>query len=252
MFGHKPSENARRIIEFLGCECEYIPAGKSPQHIQNEYENLLAAVKREKYYPVIICVDDVLAETLGMFTDELEPGETMGDRRRKIIGEASGSAEKWFSDRLAALRSNYDENEWNSQVIGDIDPDDSGKNSRFSGFTDYSTGKAREVILARIPVENPWEIFAWLPFGGWNECPAPEEMVLIGRYWYDRYKAIPAVISHDVLEFAAMPVKDESAALGLALEQFAFCEDIVYQGTESVGKLAGMLMQSSVWYFWWD
>ena len=76
--------------------------------------------------------------------------------------------------------------------------------------------------------------------------------MLIGRYWYDRYKAIPAVISHDVLEFAAMPVKDESAALGLALEQFAFCEDIVYQGTESVGKLAGMLMQSSVWYFWWD
>ena len=60
------------------------------------------------------------------------------------------------------------------------------------------------------------------------------------------------IYSHDTLEFAALPVKDKSAALGLALEQFAFCGDIIYQGTDTVGRLAGILMQSSVWYFWWD
>ena len=27
------------------------------------------------------------------------------------------------------------------------------------------------LVLAEIPVSRPWEIFAWLPFGGWNECP---------------------------------------------------------------------------------
>lgn len=251
MFGHKPGENARKIIDFLGCEYEYFPAGKNPAHIQSVYEQALAEVKREPYYPVIILVDNVLAETLEMFADELEPGETMGDRRRKIIGEAFGSAEKWFSERLTEMKNQYGE-DWDAQVIGEVESIEGGNKTRFSGFVDYTTGKAGEVILAKIPVENPWEIFAWLPFGGWNECPAPEEMVLIGRYWYERYKAIPAVITHDVLEFAAMPVKDESAALGLALEQFAFCNDIVYQGTESVGNLAGMLMQSSVWYFWWD
>ena len=25
--------------------------------------------------------------------------------------------------------------------------------------------------MAKIPVKNPWEIFAYLPFGNWNECP---------------------------------------------------------------------------------
>ena len=35
------------------------------------------------------------------------------------------------------------------------------------------------LILAKIPVKNPWEIFAYLPFGNWNECPnTPELMAL--------------------------------------------------------------------------
>lgn len=186
MFGHKPSENARKIIDFLGCECEYFPAGKNPAHIQSAYEQALAEVKREPYYPVIILANDVLAETLEMFSDELEPGETMGDRRRKIIGEAVGSAEEWFSQRLSELKGNYDDAEWNAQVIGEVESSADAKVTRFSGFVDFSSGKSGEVILAKIPVENPWEIFAWLPFGGWNECPTPEEMVLIGRYWYER------------------------------------------------------------------
>lgn len=38
----------------------------------------------------------------------------------------------------------------------------------------------------------------------------------------------------------------------LAREQFAFCEDIVYQGVGSIPALAKGLEQSTVWYFWWD
>ena len=59
-------------------------------------------------------------------------------------------------------------------------------------------------------------------------------------------------MTHDVLEFSAPPVKDKDTAMGLALEQFAFCQDIVFQGIETIGRLAGSLMQSSSWYFWWD
>ncbi len=43
--------------------------------------------------------------------------------------------------------------------------------NKLSGFLDFSTKKSMELILAKIPTEKPWEIFAWVPFGGWNECP---------------------------------------------------------------------------------
>ena len=112
--------------------------------------------------------------------------------------------------------------------------------------------KAAEVVIAKIPTENPWEVFAWLPFGGWNECPEPEIMMAVGKYWFQKFGAVPAVISHDILEFVAQPLRDRSAAVGLALEQYAFCNDIIDQGCQEVCILADMLAKSSVWFFWWD
>ena len=39
-----------------------------------------------------------------------------------------------------------------------------------------------------------------------------------------------------------------------AVEQYGFCPDIVDQEQEdpTVGNLADVLWQSTVWYFWWD
>ena len=33
------------------------------------------------------------------------------------------------------------------------------------------------LILAKIPVKNPWEIFAYLPFGNWNIKLSPSPQV---------------------------------------------------------------------------
>lgn len=55
----------------------------------------------------------------------------------------------------------------------------------FSGFDSYSGNGIEETILFEIPVDKPWKVIAWLPMGGWNECPAPEEMITVCRYWYE-------------------------------------------------------------------
>ena len=77
-------------------------------------------------------------------------------------------------------------------------------------------------------------------------------MMSVAKYWFEKYRAVPAVISHDVLEFAAQPVRDRSAAIGLALVQYAFCNDIIDQGFQELCVLADTLTKSSVWSFWWD
>ena len=91
--------------------------------------------------------------------------------------------------------------------------------------------------------------------GGWNECPAPEEMISVCRYWYKKYGAYPAVITHDTIEFyVEKPVTDEEEAWELAKEHFAFSSDRVYQctATYTLGEVAECLMNSKVWFFWWD
>lgn len=41
--------------------------------------------------------------------------------------------------------------------------------------------------------------------------------------------------------------------MGTAVEQYGFCPDVVDQEEDpTVGNLADVLRQSTVWYFWWD
>ena len=93
----------------------------------------------------------------------------------------------------------------------------------------------------------------WFPMGGFNECPLPEEQVAIFKYWYEKYGAAPALVTHDVWElYVENPPNTQEEAESLAWEQYGFCSDIVWQGIGTVNGLAGTLIHSSVWYFWWD
>ena len=102
-------------------------------------------------------------------------------------------------------------------------------NDRFSCYWDSDSHMTYPLILAKIPVKNPWEIFAYLPFGNWNECPDTPDLV------------------------AVAPVSQEKA-MEVAKEQYGFCPDIVDQEQDepTVGNLADVLRQSTVWYLWWD
>lgn len=110
------------------------------------------------------------------------------------------------------------------------------------------------LILAKIPVKNSWEIFAYLPFGGWNECPNTPELMTVAKYWFEKYGAVPAAMSHDELEFLLPTPVSQEQAMENAAEQYGFCPDIVVQEQDdpTVCNLADTLWQSTVWYFWWD
>lgn len=111
----------------------------------------------------------------------------------------------------------------------------------------------KEVYIALIPTGNSYEVPAYLKFGGWNDCPSPEEQIGILRYWYNKYGAQVISIKSDILECTVdNPPKTKEEALALAKEQFFYCSDIVYQGTDDVATLAGILYNSNCWYFWWD
>lgn len=249
LFTQKPSDNARKIMDFLGCECEYFPAGKPAQFIHSTYEEAFAKKEMGGYTPVIVVVNDILVEQLEMIAEQFAPGESIQQYREKLLSGEHPDAQEWFTKTLTEMKESY--GEYWDEITADYG-NTGGKIDRLSGFVDFGTKRSSEVVIAKIPTEKPWEIFAWLPFGGWNECPEPEVMLSVGKYWFEKFGAVPAVISHDVLEFAAMPVRDRSAAVGLALEQYAFCNDIIDQGFQELSVLADTLTKSSVWYFWWD
>ncbi|WP_206377132.1 DUF4253 domain-containing protein [Sphingomonas sp. G-3-2-10] len=120
--------------------------------------------------------------------------------------------------------------------------------------SDILTGKPHDrVHILLIPTSDGAEVPAYLRWGGWNECPAPEMHVAVLRDWHARYGAELVGLSGDILNLRAKRRPEtREAALTLATEQFFYCTDIVEQGVGSTSALAATLMSSDWWFFWWD
>ena len=143
-----------------------------------------------------------------------------------------------------------DDMDWDEEILGEMEG--GYENNRISCYWDSDTDMTHPLILAKIPVKNPWEIFAYLPFGNWNDCPDTPELMAAAKYWFQQHGAIPAAMSHDELEFELPTPISKERAMEVAVEQYGFCPDLDQNEDGSIGSLADVLWQSTVWYFWWD
>ncbi|HET8906660.1 MAG TPA: DUF4253 domain-containing protein [Ktedonobacterales bacterium] len=122
--------------------------------------------------------------------------------------------------------------------------------------------------IALIPVNGPWQVPAYLQLGGmdtWGHTVGriggvegahgmePQVHMAILKYWYERWGAEAVAATAADLEVRVLrPPTTPAAALELAKEQYLYCRDLVDQHTGSVTVLAKLLLDSPVWWFWWD
>ncbi len=152
----------------------------------------------------------------------------------------------WFTKRQAQDQDYYDLTTGAGQ---DLSP-----STDISVHLDVLTGEPKaEIYIALVPVEKSWMIPAFLKIGGWNDCPTAAEHTAIFKYWDECYGITVAGITADVIELEVQrPPTTREQALQLAEQQFIYCPDIVYQGTETIAALASTLLNGRVWFFWWD
>ena len=258
----EPSEVAQAIMEYLDCECTYFPSMADDDPIMSAYSYAKRESIQEGFVPVLIKADDeTLLECLVMNADPEHDADfyefdlkTVTEYRKKMLS-APVKDGKAVLEELTGQRKEEAEDDdlnWEEEVLGEMEG--GYDNDRFSCYWDSDSHMTYPLILAKIPVKNPWEIFAYLPFGNWNECPDTPELMAVAKYWFQRYGAIPAAMSHDELEFLLPAPVSKEMAMEVATEQYGFCPDIVDQEQDdpTVGNLADVLWQSTVWYFWWD
>ena len=253
----EPSEVAQTIMEYLDCECTYFPSMADDDPIMSAYSYARRLGVREDFIPVLIKPDETLLECLVMNADpendadcyEFNP-KAVEEYRKKMLS-APVKDGKAVLEELTGQRkeeAEEDDMDWEEEIIGEIDG--GINNDRFASYWDSDTNMTVPLILAKIPVKNPWEIFAYLPFGNWNECLDTLELMAVAKYWFEQYDAVPAAMSHDELEFLLPAPVPKEKAIDVAVEQYGFCPDL--DQNASIGTLADTIHQSTVWYFWWD
>ena len=219
-----------KLQVLTGCECEDFDGS-----VEN-YFKYREKGKEDGYIPVLVDTDDI-------FFEQLEAllkcnGESSISKIQEIVEEYH---EKMLAmpveDGKAYLEKNHIEAEWDES---ELENDDYEAEERFT----------KGGYIVKVPVTEPWRIWAYLPYGGWNACPKVSEHMAVSKYWYEQYGAYPAALSYDTIDYAVEnPVEDLEK---LANEIGTYCFDIVEQGCETYSALALELKDSRIWNLWWD
>ena len=248
-------ESTKEIIARVQCPYQVFAEGTLPAVVNKAYEKARERGWQEGFVPILVQSDDTLAEWLGILDDESYSIDTIRKQERQdaaeILQQRYGDYMEIYEDEMGD-RETWEE-ERDREFMGEMEGGE--LLDTLTSFVSFSGNGIEETILFEIPAENPWEVIAWMPMGGWNECPDASEMMEICRYWYEKYGAVPAAFSHDTLEFVLdRAAGDEKTSWEIAKEHYAFCPDRVDQGTESgtLGEVADSIRLSTVWYFWCD
>lgn len=214
-----------------GCACEDFSGSVE------DYFKYREQGKKDGFIPVIVATDDIYFEQLRIMLKCDEENSIV-----KIQEIVEAYHEKMLAvpveDGKAYLEKNHISARW--------DDDEFDEEEEYEAEEEFT----KNGYLVRVPVTEPWRIWAYLPYGGWNACPKVAEHMAVSKYWYEQYGAYPAAFSFDTIDYAVeVPPEDLEK---LANEVGTYCFDIVEQGCETYSALAASLKNSRIWNFWWD
>ena len=245
--------NIEEFKKLYNFEFEEIKA-KDYKEIEKKYLASYKEGKEKGFTPVFLVLDDVLLEKFELDMEDENTDSIMDIVKSNLEKYKDINAveflKKFQEENTEDIRESMDD----YFTEKDYKFDDSEKyNLELSTLFDFNGIFKDNVILVKVPTKNPYEVLGYFGMGGYNACPFPTEQIAVAKYWYEKYGAVPAVITYDTIEFyVERPVQTLEETKKLAMEHYAFCDDVVYQCYCTFEGLADALYKNIQWYFWWD
>ena len=219
-----------------------ISADATPQSVMQTWLDAYERGKLEGFHPLLLEINENLIDSLEVVMND---ASGFDQRQNLLLNDPIIDAKEFLRLELEDLKESYVSDggleEWEENVVG--------LDLQFEALHDFNFS-CDNILLVDIPVQQPWQIFAHIPFGGWNGCPEDAEHMAVAKYWYEKYDAVVAHMSSDTLEYyVPQPVSIDT--MSLAEEQLGYCLDIL-QNDINLTTLARMNQASNVWSFWWD
>lgn len=171
--GKDYKESTQRIIDCVNCPYQVFGGENMAEDAKRSYHDAMKRGRKEKFMPLLVISDDILAETLEALKEDSYSKEKVIRQQETDIEQELKERYEEIAERCQEMDEEEMREEWYWQTGEDFDDafEEFGETvSEFSSFYLSSDEGEEETILFEIPVENPWEVIAWVPMGGWNEC----------------------------------------------------------------------------------
>lgn len=229
------------IEEFLhGCKITHIDC--KPDKIKQLWLDAYERGKANGFCPILLEIDDCFYDSLDEKSEWFDKAK-FSIWKSSVLSSNHVDGQTFLCNRFEAVKEEWnDEEDWNVKVVGN--------DENLPPIDDFGISDESHVYLVEVPVKEPWKVFAYIPMGEWNECPTAEEHMAVAKYWYEKYGAVVAHISNDMIQYY-LPKPVTGDTMPLAEEHMGYCDDTIFQG-ENLTSLAAELKKSTVWCFWWD
>ncbi|MFL5628262.1 MAG: DUF4253 domain-containing protein [Ktedonobacteraceae bacterium] len=208
------------------------------------WQTLRGLVEVTGYWPVIVSNYENLEDIAGRGGKARSPQDIIKEGLRLDVEQVLRQyVEQYTSEYNKSLSEVVLRGAWPEP--GEIPP-----------TTSMITGEQFESVnIVLLPTVEGWHVPAYLNFGNWNWCPAPHEHVCIMKHWHELYGAdLMGMIDTTIEVWVRRPPRDRKSALQLAWEQYVYCHETIGYDlvTNTIEDLAARLLDSPLWYFWWD
>ncbi len=249
-----PSEDtplAAALRKYLDCDCRFFPPMPDADKVLTAYryaykDSIIHHSGGELYVPVLALADDQKLWEGLMFNCDcaVYDGYVFDEAQAEICrNEILDMPTKDSANVLSAMVAMHGENFTSDEKIC------GGKAVDFpNALYDLEKGMTRPVLLAKLPIKDAWDVFAYLSVGGKN-CPDPADLRLAAREWYLKYGASPMLFSGGEMYFTLPKPVPKRKALNAAKELAAVCHDLLKEST--LGSLADTISKSTVWRLAW-
>ena len=197
--------------------------------------------QKEGYTPVVVLDELSMAEDA-----EKEEGSLEAYTKKCLEAYPKIEIDQWLKERNNDYQT-YQMDVESSRKGENIDELEEDREPMMT----IEMGYAENAYIVKVPTKKPYEVFAYLPVGGYNECPLDEEHIALAKRWYEIYGAVPCAISSDTVQYyVEKPIETKNQTL--ANEMYLYCGDIVWQGVQCLENLEKANQGAAVWFFWWD
>lgn len=269
-----------RFIALYPYPHERIQRGEPHEELNRRYLNRCEKGREEGFTPVVVALDQTLLGTMlnnisvrtGVPSESVT-AEQVRQHAHTIIEEyhsalAGASVESLAHSAFERLSPDTFKGSYHELIEGEalIIPGEYGTEATaaqpkpltlMSAYINeeadtQNSDAAGELILLDMPVTEPAEALAYLPFGGWVGCPDAADFMAIAHYWQERDEAVPAVVAAQYTEFyTPEPVNTTLDAAILAAEQCMLSPAMLTDVYRGFSKLSESLYGSHNWYIWW-
>ncbi len=219
--------------QYLGLDAMDVSEENYVELYQEAYEEGLEL----GYTPILVEVSETLEESVGFSKEEYGSYQKMHKALKK---------------EAAKLKmEDYFEQEASKDTYFDLWVKSDSRVNSYEAYTEI-TLLSDSIYLVKMDTKNPYDVFAYIPMGGYNDCLSNPQLIATFQLWYEQFGIVPVSIGYDNVQVTFSKELDKKQREQFGKQLYFVNKAILDFGYETLEDVMKGVEHSACWMLWWD